>query len=78
MEQAGQAITKADAEKKYPPQNQELIHPGVATRMILPALLPAHIRHIKSITARRLTTAGWSSTCVQRKYLYTPEIDPAS
>ena len=58
-------------------QNQELIHPALATRMILPALFPAHIRRMKSMTARRLTTAGWCSTCMRSKYLYTPDIDSA-
>ena len=43
--------------------------------MMSQALLPAHIRPIKSSTARRSTTVGWCSTYEQSKYLYTPDID---
>ena len=71
------AITKEEAEKKYPPPNQELIRAGLATRMILPALFPAHIRRMKSMTARRLTTAGWCSTCVRSKSLFIPNTGSA-
>ena len=54
------------------------IRVGAGTRMTLRELLPAHTRPIKSMTVRRLITAGWSSTYEQRKYLYTPDIDSAS
>jgi hypothetical protein len=63
-------ITKADAEKKYPSKSGT--YPSaLATRMILPALFPAHIRRMKSITARKLTTAGWCRH-VRSKSLFIP------
>src|SRR5206468_2663309 len=60
--------------RNIPHQKQERIHPGLAMRMILPALFPAHIRHIRSTIARRLITAGWLSTCAQRRSLFTPDL----
>ena len=46
---------------------RELIHSASEMLMIRPALFPAHIRRMKSMTARRLTTAGWLLTCMRNK-----------
>ena len=72
------AVTKEDAQKKYPPERRCVSACAIETRMMSQALLPVHIRPTKSTTARRSTTVGWCSTYEQSKCLCTPDIDSGS